>query len=158
MDIPAPGSGSPFELSLLFRKTSGLDATAARNRETLTRAYEFLAAGNIDGWWSIFDLDVVFDEAPCLPYGGTHRGLEAAKKANGDIFEAYDWSRAVIEDIAASGDMTIAYLQFSCRGRATGKKTSFPITELYQFRDGKVIEWRACYFDVTLSLDVLGLA
>jgi ketosteroid isomerase-like protein len=157
MDIPTPGSGTAFELKIRFRDTAGLGGVARRNREAIMGAYEALAAGNVEAWWSVFDPDVAFYEAACLPYGGTHRGLEAAKKANAGIFEAYDWSEAVIEDIAASGDMTIAYLQFTCRGKATGKTTSFPIAELYRFRDGKVVEWRACYFDVTLALDVLGL-
>jgi uncharacterized protein len=157
MDIPAPGSGTAFELKLRFRETAGLEGIAARNREAIMRAYESLAAGNVDAWWSVFDPDVVFHEAACLPYGGTHRGLDAAKKANAGIFEAYDWSKAVIEDIAASGNMTIAYLDFSCRGKATGRTTSFPIAELYRFCNGKVVEWRACYFDVTLALDVLGI-
>ena len=34
--------------------------------------------------------------------------------------------------------------------KGTGETGSMPVAELYRFRDGKVIEWRAMYFDASI--------
>jgi limonene-1,2-epoxide hydrolase len=53
----------------------------------------------------------------------------------------------VIEGVLASRDMVILYEIISFTAKATGESGTLPVCELFRFRDGKVVEWRAFYFD-----------
>ena len=135
------------DLIMRYREKPEDQAIVARNRKTLTEALEALEAGNVDGFWSIFADDVVFYESSCLPYGGAHVGLEATKQAFGRMSQLYSSVRAEIEAVLAAGDIAIEYQTITLRVRDTGEAVSLPVSEMFRFRDGKVVEWRAFYFD-----------
>lgn len=120
--------------------------TVKRNRQTMLDALDSIEAGDWDAFWAIFDPDVTFYEAACLPYGGAHRGLEAARRAYRRIGETFEIN-ALMEAVLAAGDIVILYQTINARVRENGNKVTFPVSELFRFRDGKVIEWRALYFD-----------
>jgi ketosteroid isomerase-like protein len=120
---------------------------AAKNRAILLGAYDALASGDIESFWAIFDPDVVFHEASSLPYGGAHRGLAAVREAVGSMSAAYSKMHTAFEAILFGGDIALAYQTIDFRVKANGNSGSLPVAELYRFRDGKVIEWRALYFD-----------
>lgn len=130
-----------------YRDTPDDLETVARNRQTLIDAIDAAQAGNWDAYWDIFDPDVTFHEAACLPYGGAHRGLEATKRAYGQIGEVFSTLRSVLETVLAAGDKVILYQTITFRVQANGNSGTFPVAELFRFEDGKVIEWRALYFD-----------
>jgi ketosteroid isomerase-like protein len=143
------------ELVLAFRESPAEQATAAENRRILMDALEALAAGDADAFWSIFSSDVVFHEAACLPYGGEHRGLAATQQAFGQMTQLYSQMHAVIEAVSAARDIALLYQTISFRVRATGATGSLPVTEMYRFRDGKIVEWRALYFDADMVAGAL---
>lgn len=149
------GEETANALILRYREIPPDEATAARNRAALMRALDALEAGDLDGFWSVFDPDVVFHEAPCLPYGGAHRGLAATQQAFYRMGEAYSHMRAEIEAVLASQDMAILYQTIEFRVRATGAAGALPVTEMFRFRDGKVVEWRAFYFDSAMVAQAL---
>jgi uncharacterized protein len=95
----------------------------------------------------MYDPDVVFHEAACLPYGGAHKGLPAVKQAFARLAGTYDKMHTVFEEILAAGDIVITYQTVALRVKANGNRVTFTVAELFRFRDGKVIEWRAHYFD-----------
>ena len=66
---------------LAYRDAPDFDDTAQRNRALLAGALDQIEAGNFEAFWDIYDPEVTFHEASCLPYGGTHRGLAATKAA-----------------------------------------------------------------------------
>ena len=142
-------------LILRYRDMPDEESVAARNRQTLMDALEALAAGDLEAFWSIFDADVVFHEAPCLPYGGVHRGLAATKQAFYRMGGAYSHMRAEIEAVLAGQDMVVLYQTIEFRVRETGKTGALPVTEVFRLRDGKVAEWRAFYFDSNMVADAL---
>ncbi len=98
----------------------------------------------------MYDDEAVFHEAACLPYGGAHRGIEAVKAGYGQIHVVFDRIDALFEQLLVAGDIAIAYQQIDFRVRDNGRTGSFPVAELFRFRDGKVIEWRALYFDADM--------
>ena len=134
-------------LILKFRETPDDPETVALNRKTLLDAIDEVQAGNWDAWWAIFDPEVTFHEAVCLPYGGAHRGLEATKRGYAKLGETFSVLRSVAENVLAGGDMVILYQIITFQVRSNGNAGTFPVSEVFRFRDGKVIEWRACYFD-----------
>jgi len=143
-------------LILQYRDLPHDETVARRNRKILMDALDALAAGDLDGFWSIFDPEVVFHEAPCLPYGGVYRGLEATKQAFYRMGAAYSHMRAQIEAVLAAQDMAVLYQTIEFRVRETGKTGALPVMEMFRLRDGKVVEWRAFYFDSSMVAAALG--
>jgi ketosteroid isomerase-like protein len=132
---------------LQFRDAPGFDETAARNRETLIAALGRIEAGDFAAFWDIFDPDVTFHEAACLPYGGAHRGLEATQRAYASLCACYSDMHSTMEAVLASRDLCILYQTITFRVAANGQGGTLPVCEIFRFRDGRVTEWRACYFD-----------
>ena len=139
-----------FQLVLKYRDVKEEPAVADHNRETLLRALDKLAAGDTESYWSIFDPDVVFHEAPCLPYGGAHHGLVATQEAVNRMAGVYAKLRTEFEAVLAAGDIAMVYQTVTYRMKGSGETGSMPVSELYRFRAGKVIEWRALYFDASI--------
>ena len=133
-----------------FRTAPGFDETAERNRAALVGALEQIEAGNFAAFWDIFDPDVTFHEASCLPYGGAHRGLAATQRAYAELSATFSEMRSVMEAVLASRDLCVLYQTITFRTAEAGVAASFPVCEVFRFRSGKVIEWRACYFDACL--------
>ena len=149
------GEETVNEMILRYREAPEDEATAARNRRILMEALDALVAGDADAFWSIFDADVVFYEAPCLPYGGAHEGLEATQQAFTRMGQAYSHMRAEMEAVLAARDIAILYQTITFKVRANGETGSLPVCEMYRFRDGKVVEWRALYFDSNMVAQAL---
>jgi hypothetical protein len=135
---------------LAYRDAPAFDETAQRNRALLAGALDQIEAGNFEAFWDIYDPEVTFHEASCLPYGGTHRGLAATKAAYAQLSATFSEMKSVMEALLASRDLCILYQTISFRTAEAGVRASFPVCEVFRFRDGKVIEWRACYFDACL--------
>ena len=142
--------GSDLDIRLRYRDETEDPAVVARNRQTIMHALDAVVAGNIETFWSIFDPDVVFHEASCLPYGGAHRGLEATKSAFASLSHVFSKNHVIFEQVLAAGNIVIAYQTIDFRIRANGSTGSIPVAELFRFQNGKVIEWRALYFDSAL--------
>ena len=142
--------GSELSLSLAYRNRPEDRATAERNRAMVMAVFDRLVAGEGDAFWELFDDDVVFHEAACLPYGGAHHGLAATRQAFEVLCETFSDNKVVFEEVLAAGDIVIAYQTITFRVKANGRTGTLPVSELFRFRGGKVVEWRACYFDANL--------
>ena len=144
-----------YTIDLKYRSDATPEAETDRNRETVLAAIDRLVDGDKEPFWAMFDEDVTFHEAQCLPYGGSHRGKTATREAHGTVYEYFDKIHIELEQILAAGDLVIAYAQMSYRVRKNGRTGRFPLAELYRFRDGKVIEWRVHYFDASTVAEAL---
>lgn len=153
MDAPNPTDTQSIVLD--YRDFPAFDETAEANRKLLTDALDNMAAGDADAFWSIFDPDVTFYEASCLPYGGAHKGLEATQRGFGQLCEQFSKMHSEFEAVLASRDIVILYQTIEFEAAKTGKTGALPVAELFRFRDGKVIEWRAHYFDACLVAEAL---
>lgn len=149
------GDETANELILRYREAGEDVAAAAGNRRILMDALDALAAGDLDAFWSIFHPDVVFHEASRLPYGGAHQGLAATKAAFARMGQAYSRMRAEIEAVLAARDIAVLYQTITFQVKANGNTGSLPVAEMFRFRDAKVVEWRALYFDSGLVAEAL---
>ncbi|MCB2059549.1 MAG: nuclear transport factor 2 family protein [Novosphingobium sp.] len=138
-----------------YRDFPAFDDTAQANRKILTDALDLLEQGDHDAFWAIFDPEVTFYEASCLPYGGAHEGLEATKRGYAFLCEHFSGMHAEFEAVLASRDIVILYQTITFEVAANGNTGTLPVAELFRFRDGKVIEWRAHYFDACMVANAL---
>jgi ketosteroid isomerase-like protein len=153
MDSPADNRDQ--DMVLQYRDAPAFDDTARANRKLITDALEAVAAGDMDALWRIYDPAVTFHEAACLPYGGSHSGLEATKAAYARLCDSFSAMRSVMEAVLASRDIVIVHQTITFTAKATGRSGTLPVCELFRLRGGKVIEWRAHYFDACLVADAL---
>jgi ketosteroid isomerase-like protein len=138
------------EMDLQYRERPRDRATAERNREALLAAFDALKSGDDARFWGLFDPAVSFHEAACLPYGGTHEGLEATQRAFARMAATFSKMHSVFEQVLAEGDLVILYQTITFEVAANAQAGSIPVAELFRFREGRIIEWRALYFDADL--------
>lgn len=141
------GQTSDYPIDMGFRDMPVTDPVAESNRRTLLDALNRLMSGDPDGFWAIYDPEAVFYEASCLPYGGAHRGIEAVKAGFAQIEQTFSRMDASFEALLAAEDLVILYQTNQYTVRANGNSGELKCAEVFRFRDGKVIEWRAHYFD-----------
>jgi len=141
--------GAAYAIHLNYRDAAPSGEDAEGNRAKVMDAIGRLAAGEEEPFWAMFDTDVMFHEAECLPYGGTHVGLEATRHAHDTIYEYFDKIHIELDQILAAGDLVIAYAQMSYGVRKNGLSGKFPLAEVFRFKGGKVIEWRLHDFDAS---------
>jgi len=153
MDAPNPTDTQSIVLD--FRNYPAFDETAQANRQAIADALDAMAAGDADSFWALFDPEVTFYEASCLPYGGAHKGLEATKRAFGELAASFSKMHSEFEALLASRDIVILYQTIAFEAARTGKTGGFPVAELFRFRNGRIIEWRAHYFDACAMAEAL---
>ena len=146
--------GLNYGIDLKYRSAPGTEDTE-QNRRNLLDTMDRLVGGEQDALWTLFDPEVVFHEAECLPYGGSHYGLEAARAAHGTIYQYFDSIKIDLEQVLAAGNIAIAYATMHYRVRKNGRTGTFTLAEVYRFRQGKVIEWRVHYFDASKVAEAL---
>lgn len=144
-----------YRLNLAYRENPPSGEDTERNRQNLVAALDLLVAGDKEPFWALFDPEMSFHEAECLPYGGSYHGLEVAQKAHGQVYDLFDRIHIELEQIMAAGDLAIAYATMTYRVRKNGRTGTFTLAELYRFRGGKVIEWRIHYFDASKVAEAL---
>ena len=152
-----PGDEASWGFEFKFDPKSDIDETAQRNRRTVIAAHEAMRAGDLETFFAMFDPDVEFYEARSLPYGCSVKGLAAARKGVDAMLAT--WSRLYmeIENFTAAGDIVLGYYRLINTSKATGKVYDAPVAELFRFRNGKVVEWRALYWDTHEVREVCGL-
>jgi len=153
MDAPNPTDTQSIQLD--YKNHPAFDETAQANRQAIADALDAMAAGDADSFWALFDPHVTFYEASCLPYGGAHKGLEATQKAFGELAASFSKMYSEFEALLASRDIVILYQHIEFEAAKTGKTGGFPVAELFRFRDGRIVEWRAHYFDACEMAEAL---
>ena len=147
--------GLNYGIDLRYRDGEPSGEDTEQNRRNLLAAMDKMVAGDKEALWTLFSPDVVFHEAECLPYGGSHHGIEATRAAHATIYGYFDQIHIDLQQILTAGDLAIAYAWMTYRVRKNGRTGNFPLAEVYRFRGGKVIEWRVHYFDASKVAEAL---
>ena len=143
-----------FTLILRYRRAA-YAGDGESNRQKLLAALDAQLSGDLSSLTSLFHSKIVFHEAECLPYGGTHHGVEATIAAVNQMFDCYDRMHVEVEDVLAHGELVIVYAHVEFRVRKNGRTGKFSACETYRFDAGKIIEWRVHYFDSRLVAQAL---
>jgi ketosteroid isomerase-like protein len=148
---------SKYFLTMDIDSSSDISDQAKRNRLAIIKGYEAQYAGDWDTWWNLFDQDVQFTEAPGLPYAISVKGLEAAKQGVAGMFSAWTVVDMRIHEVAAAGNVVILKITNRMTSRKTGQVYEFPVCECFEFRNGKVVDWTAIYWDTHEVRKVCGM-
>ena len=90
--------------------TAQFSDTELQNRQAVIAALKSIQAGDAEPFWALFDPDVEFHEAACLPYGGVHKGVETARRAHASIRDYFELS-PILKQVLAGGDLGALVLQ-----------------------------------------------
>jgi ketosteroid isomerase-like protein len=146
-----------FELVLNMTKESVSDEGSRGNRNILIAAYEAQLGGEGGALLALLDPQATFEQAASLPYGCVTEGVAGIKEGVARMFGTWYPLRVEILEVAAAGDVVISYYRFTGTSRATGETYDALGTEVFRFRNGKIVHWRPFYWDTHAVRDVCGL-
>lgn len=126
--------------------------TAESNKAKTIEAYRVREEGDWEAFFKDFDPNVKVVEADSLPYGGVYHGVEGAKYLVQTAMGTWDNFGFEVEQLAAAGDLVFIYIYM----RGTGKTFSYPLVEVWRFREGKVVEFRPFYWDTHRMSECFG--
>jgi steroid delta-isomerase-like uncharacterized protein len=114
-------------------------------------------AGNLEGYFTLYDPDVVLQG-----YAGVEPGLSGVRRFYQAFWAAFPGSRLQFEDVFASGDKVACRFRLQGEHRGTfqgipaaGAKIDMPGITILEFRDGRCIR-RWSYSDAVGLLTQLG--
>lgn len=125
--------------------------------EGVVRSFQAaIATGDWDAASSTLHPDVVFHEAPTLPFGGDHHGVDGYR-ALAEEFAAlaeFSFSPEVRVTTTADGEVVVRGA-FTVTGRATGRTASTPFAEFYRFEGGRIVDVDVFYWDEAAVIGAL---
>jgi ketosteroid isomerase-like protein len=125
----------------------------ARNIEIVKVMLESGHAGRWDVMKPHVADDVILRVPAGLPFGRDYHGWEGYMDALKTIGGFFKEIKAGPREFAAVGDKVIVMAMLSCRIASNGKAISFPLMDVWELRDGKVILITAFYYDTKAIFD-----
>jgi len=156
MDTPAPVTD--FKVIMRLGPESGLTAAAQHNRDVMLKVYNAISHGDQSELAAILDPDILFVEAPSLPYGVVARGIDATLAGVNGMFATWREIEVEVEEILTAGDLTCLYMNFKAVSRATGQTYEGVCAEMFRFKNRKIIEWRPVYWDTHAARLACGIS
>jgi uncharacterized protein len=118
------------------------------NRQLVTRMYQAVKDGDIDGFFEPLAPDVVVCEPAFLPYGGVYRGVDELKALLGRVSGIFDISGMKIEQVISDEDHVIGLI----RAPLIDGSGEIFLAEMSVIREGKVVEMRIFFHDAATLL------
>ena len=75
--------------------------------------------------------------------GGFYRGHEGTRRYMNDLSDAWEIGRADVDDALEVGDVAVLVGRIHYRGKASGVETETPAGWMLEFRQGKLLCFRA---------------
>jgi ketosteroid isomerase-like protein len=133
------------------------------NVERLLDAYELLntrfaelKAGELGPLLDYFDAEVVIEMVD-VPDPATYKGHDGVCRWFKDAFGVWASIHVEAEGFIESGDWTVAHLQNTLHGEASGVPVELRTTAVHKFRDGRIVRDRV-YLNRAEALESLGLS
>jgi uncharacterized protein len=125
-------------------------AVASRSTAVATQLFDAVRRRDVDLLLDSYADDVVIDDDPSLPYGGTHKGRSGALEHAAGFVATWDRfqdsaARDPGERLLPSGHTVVAL--WALRASNAGRELSVPATSLVTVERGKVTRLRMLYAD-----------
>jgi ketosteroid isomerase-like protein len=124
-----------------------MTSTVVENGRVVEGLYAAVRDGAISAVVALLDPDVVLHEAPSLPFGGVHKGVEAVVAVFGQVGAVFDVGNVAVEQIFADADRVVALIELPIRAATDSGIRSMPIAECFRLRAGKIVEIRPFYWN-----------
>ena len=122
------------------------------------RIVKTMAANGILGRWDIVRQyvsdDLVMHVPPGLPFGGDYCGWDGYLRMFKELGAFFTDLKAAEAQLASCGNKVIVMSSFSGRIAKNGKPISFPITAIWEVKDGKVVDIVPFYYDTKTICDL----
>ena len=128
------------------------------NVEIVREANTAFNRRDLDHWIEFFDPEIEYHDAPGLPDGGVHRGLEAFRRHAESYLSAWSDARVELLDVRPIGEQVAGRIRYTGVGRATGIEVETPeFGVLYDFVAARICRVRqfATYAE---ALEAVGLS
>ncbi len=99
--------------------------------------------GDVD--WDVIDPEIVFIVDPPGFLAGTYRGYGGVRALLERFAEIFDEARYEIDEIRDAGTTVVALGRWRVRGARSGAAGTQPIALVFEFRNGKLVKYRACF-------------
>ena len=112
------------------------------NLNSVQRAYDAFARGDIPAVLGFLNPDVKWTEAEGFPYGGTYVGPDAVLEG---VFmrlgAEWDGFAAVPDEFIDGGDTVVVLGKYSGTYKATGKSFQADFAHVWKVREGKAVNF-----------------
>ena len=88
--------------------------------------------------------------------GGVYHGHDGARQWVSDLSDAWEEARAAVDDTLAVGDVAVLVGSLRYRSKTSGVENEMPAGWVVEFRDGRILRWRA-FRDPVDALKAVGL-
>lgn len=112
-----------------------------------------LRAGDIDGCLALVHDDLVFAEAPSLPFGGEYIGKDGLLRMLGAVTGEFRVKLGTPE-IVAGEEFVAVRVSGTMTSKATGRSMPMDVVDLYRLRDGRIARVDVFYKDTAAVVDL----
>lgn len=133
-----------------------LTSSLATEANALKEAYAAFNRNDISAFVQIFDPQIEWIEPVEFPGGGIYRGLNAVQAHLARSRETWAEGSCEPERIIVAGDRIIQFIHVRVRLKEETEWREGQVTEVYTFREGKVIQVRI-FADSSQALEWAGV-
>ena len=128
------------------------------NVEKLRRIYDSLAEGDDTLFWASLDPDVVWDERDMdWPEADIYHGIAGVRTLLRRWLAGWEDFRWLARDFAGADDRVVVTVTQRARGKASGITIDQERSQVWTFREGKVIAFRS-FVDRDEALAAAGIS
>ncbi len=133
------------------------NSTAGASPADAVRQFQqAIGQGDWDAAAQVLAPDVVFHEAPTLPFGGDHHGVDGYRKLADTFAGLADFEFSpMMELLTTDQGVVVVRGAFTVTGKATGRSATTPFAEFYLVKDGLIADVDVFYWDEAAVIDAL---
>ena len=120
-----------------------------QTRRVVSAIHAASAKGDLDTERQLFSPDLVIEEPPYLPYGGTFHGYDGFIALATQAIKFVDFSSLVLESLTVEGNLAFAVVRVRL---FTG--TEIIATEQWQVENGLAVHCRISWFDASPAAEL----
>ena len=120
-----------------------------QTRRVVRAIHAASASGDLENERQLFSPDLVIEEPPYLPYGGTYHGYDGFLRLATRAVQFVDFSSLVLESLTVEGNLAFAVVRVRLLSG-----TEIIATEQWRVEKGLAVHCRISWFDATPAKDM----
>src|SRR5882757_2066786 len=120
-----------------------------QTRQVVRAIHAASARGDLENERQLFSPDLVIEEPPYLPYGGTYHGYDGFLRLATRAVQFVDFSSLVLESLTVEGNLAFAVVRVRLLSG-----TEIIATEQWRVEKGLAVHCRISWFDATPAKDM----
>src|SRR5215212_3546739 len=106
--------------------------------ETVRRAYDAFAAGDLETLRTFLAPDIEWRTTPEVPFMGNYQGLDEFLRGMNEWTSAFDEVTTEVEEMIEAGESVVVGHRMRGRGRDSGVEVDLAIWQVVGVRDGQL--------------------